>query len=279
MIEEYLGDAQHQGLGVREAYLVAGERAIDRNDHSVIRGTAPATATLRLHKEFATALHPNQGANAHIDDVLDSTLDVAPSGDYEWDVNPSGRPFHEGETYTMSCELPGEDPVSMEVFVARGDKTTANWSLACAAEGGSGPVRCHGEVATIVGSKGRDRGKNALLGTNRADVFQARGGDDVVRAVGGDDIVCGGAGADVLDGGGGDDLLRGGPGKDSCPGSKPSERKSCRVLVRSPARQQVRRRPSPLRRSSRNRRSLPCRSGGGSSRGSGSRSPKPGSRS
>ena len=35
---------------------------------------------------------------------------------------PSGRPFHQGETWTMSCELPGEDPVSQQVFVARGDK-------------------------------------------------------------------------------------------------------------------------------------------------------------
>ena len=31
---------------------------------------------------------------AHIDDVQDSTLDAPDSGDYEWDVMPSGRPLH-----------------------------------------------------------------------------------------------------------------------------------------------------------------------------------------
>ncbi|MDQ2676147.1 MAG: hypothetical protein M3Y34_05005, partial [Actinomycetota bacterium] len=107
VIEEYVGDAQHPGAGVREAYLIAGERAADPDEHSVIEGVAPAAATLRLHKEFETPLHPNRGQNAHIDDVLDTTLDVADDGTYEWHVMPSGRPLHQGETWTMSCELPG----------------------------------------------------------------------------------------------------------------------------------------------------------------------------
>jgi hypothetical protein len=229
VIEEYLGDPQHSGEGVREAFLVAGEVAADRDEHSVIKGSAPAEATLRLHKEFETPLHPNQGQNAHIDDVLDSTLDVPDGGDYEWDVMPSGRPFHQGETWTMSCELPGEDPVSEQVFVSRGEKADVNWAADCASGGGPGPVKCLGTVATLVGSKGNDRGASKLIGTPGVDVIVARSGNDVVRAGDGKDIVCGGTGADEIDGGGGDDVLRGGPGKDRCPGAQKSEVRSCRI--------------------------------------------------
>jgi len=228
VIEEYLGDAQHPGEGVREAFLVAGERAADRSEHSVIRGSAPETATLRLHKEFETPLHPDQGANAHIDDVLDSTLEVPDGGDYEWDVMPSGRPLHQGETWTMSCELPGEDPVSTQVFVARGDSADVDWAADCAAGGGPDPVKCRGEVATLVGSTGNDRGTSKLIGTPGADVIVARRGNDVIRADAGKDIVCGGGGDDEIAGGRGKDVLRGGPGKDVCKGAERSEVRSCR---------------------------------------------------
>ena len=228
VIEEYVGDAQHAGEGAREAYLIAGERAADRDEHSVIEGSAPETATLRLHKEFETPLHPNQGQNAHIDDVLDSTLAVPDGGDYEWDVMPSGRPLHQGETWTMSCELPGEDPVSTEVFVARGDSATVNWGADCATGGGPDPVKCRGEVATLVGTEGNDRQANKLLGSQGRDVIVALKGRDKVQASDNDDIVCGGPGDDQLIGGKGEDLLRGGPGKDSCPRSEPSEVRSCR---------------------------------------------------
>ncbi len=197
----------------------------------MIEGSAPETATLRLHKEFETPLHPDQGANAHIDDVLDSTLDVPDGGDYEWDVMPSGRPFHQGETWTMSCELPSEDPVSQEVFVARGDKATVNWGAACEAGGGIDPVKCRGTVATLIGSKGNDRGASKLIGTPGVDVIVAGlKGNDVVQADAGKDIVCGGSGDDVLWGGKGKDVLRGGPGKDGCPDAEGNEANSCRGI-------------------------------------------------
>jgi Ca2+-binding RTX toxin-like protein len=228
VIEEYIGNAQHAGEGVREAYLAAGKVAADRDEHSVIEGSAPETATLRLHKEFETPLHPNQGANAHIDDVLDSTLEVPDGGDYQWDVMPSGRPFHQGETWTMSCELPSEDPISQQVFVARGDKAMVDWGAACEAGGGPNPVKCRGTVATLIGSKGNDRGASKLIGTPGVDVIAALKGNDVVLADAGKDIVCGGSGDDELDGGPDKDVLRGGPGKDRCPGASRAEVKSCR---------------------------------------------------
>lgn len=52
-------------------------------------------------------------------------------------------------------------------------------------------------------------------GTDAAEAFKARGGDDVVAAAGGDDDVDCGAGNDVCGGGAGDDNLVGGPGDDS----------------------------------------------------------------
>ena len=229
VIEEYLGDPQHAGEGVREAFLVAGERAADRSEHSVIRGAAPEAATLRLHKEFETPLHPSRGENAHRDDALDSTLDVPDGGNYTWDVMPSGRPLHQGETWTMSCELPGADPVAQQVFVARGDQAEVDWAADCAAGGGSDPVTCRGQDATLVGTPGPDRGASKLIGTRGADVIVARGGNDRVRADAGKDLVCGGSGDDEINGGRGKDLLRGGPGKDRCPGADPSEARSCRV--------------------------------------------------
>lgn len=228
VIEEYLGDAQHAGMGAREAYLIAGERAADRAEHSLIQGNAPDTATLRLRKEFEVPLHPNQGAGASFADELDSTLEVPASGAYEWDVMPSGRPFAQGETWTMSCELPGEAPVGQQVFVARGEAATVNWGADCAGGGGEPSPSCRGDVATLIGTVGDDRGGAKLIGTSGADVVQARGGDDSVVTDAGGDTVCGGSGDDTLKGGKGTDLLRGGPGKDRCPGAKDSEIRSCR---------------------------------------------------
>ncbi|MEJ7876401.1 MAG: M14 family zinc carboxypeptidase [Solirubrobacterales bacterium] len=229
VIEEYVGDAQHPGEGVREAYLIAGERAADRSEHSVIEGSAPDAATLRLRKDFQVPLHPQQGPNASFADELETTLDVPDGGSYEWDVMPSGRPLQQGETWTMSCELPGEDPVSRQVFVARGESAAIDWGAGCATGGGTEEVSCRGDVATLVGSLGDDRGETKLRGTSGVDVVQARGGDDVAKADDGKDIVCGGSGNDVLDGGKGKDLLRGGPGNDRCPGAKPDEVRSCRI--------------------------------------------------
>ena len=238
VVEEYVGDAEHPGEGVREAFLVAAERAGDRSEHSVIKGTAPAAATLRLRKEFDVPLHPNQGEDASFPDELDSTLDVpgvTPRGaggasSYEWDVMPSGRPFAQGETYRMTCELPGEGPVARDVFVARGESVTVDWGNDCAGGNGPEPPTCKGLVATLIGTPGDDASETKVIGTPEGDVIHARGGADVARADRGKDTVCGGSGDDRLIGGKGVDVLRGGPGKDRCPDADPSEVRSCRVV-------------------------------------------------
>jgi Ca2+-binding RTX toxin-like protein len=114
------------------------------------------------------------------------------------------------------------------VFVARGDKAIVDWGAACQAGGGPNPVKCRGTVATLLGSKGNDRGASKLIGTPGVDVIAGLKGNDVVVADAGKDIVCGGSGDDELDGGPDKDVLRGGPGKDHCPGSSAGEVKSCR---------------------------------------------------
>ena len=52
VVTEYIGDAAHPGLGVREAFLLAGEEAADTDNHGVISGTVPPGATLTLRKQF-----------------------------------------------------------------------------------------------------------------------------------------------------------------------------------------------------------------------------------
>ncbi|MEH2442686.1 bluetail domain-containing putative surface protein [Nostoc sp.] len=54
-----------------------------------------------------------------------------------------------------------------------------------------------------------------ITGTQYADAFEVRGGNDIFRGGAGNDILNGGAGDDTLDGGAGNDSLIGGAGNDS----------------------------------------------------------------
>ncbi|MGP3979997.1 M14 family zinc carboxypeptidase [Streptomyces sp. KR80] len=87
VIDEYVGAGEFAGKGNREAFLIALESAVDVKAHSVIAGAAPADATLRLKKTFATPTW--SGA---IKDTLDTTMVVGRSGKFTWHVNPSTRP-------------------------------------------------------------------------------------------------------------------------------------------------------------------------------------------
>ncbi len=82
------------------------------------------------------------------------------------------------------------------------------------------PPRCHGQVATIVGTAGDDR----LVGTAGRDVIVGLGGADRIAGLGGDDVICGGANVgrdghqvrgDDIDGGPGSDYID--PGRDRRP--------------------------------------------------------------
>ena len=56
--DEYVGAGAYAGKGNREAFFIAMENAADASKHSVIAGTGPAGAQLRLRKAFVTETSP-----------------------------------------------------------------------------------------------------------------------------------------------------------------------------------------------------------------------------
>jgi hypothetical protein len=94
VIDEYLGAGFYKGKGNRAAYLIALENAVSAKNHSIIGGTAPAGATLRLKKTFATPTWEGS-----FNDTLETTMVVGPNGQYVWHVNPSTRPLMRARQY------------------------------------------------------------------------------------------------------------------------------------------------------------------------------------
>jgi hypothetical protein len=221
VVAEYLGNDNRRTDfdGMRGAFVVAGEEAGDTGNHSVIRGNAPPGATLRLRKVFETPTCEDstcaEGNGPPLTDTIDTRLGV-PDGAYEWHVNPSGRPLHPDEVWTMTCRQPGRrKEFSTTVSVARGEVVTVDWNGRC----GRAPT-CLGERATLAAPRtpGKKGQKVNLTGTKDADVIVHRGKRGRVKARGGDDRVCGGGGKNRVNGGKGDDRVRGGNGNDRLSG-------------------------------------------------------------
>jgi PKD repeat protein len=106
----------------------------------VIQGSGPPGATLRLRKEFDA---PTSQSGLTVHEVLNTTMAVPASGQYEWHVNPSSRPDVDpgagrnppAEVWTMTCRRAGsEDTFSTTVSVNRGQEATVNWASACGDE-------------------------------------------------------------------------------------------------------------------------------------------------
>jgi hypothetical protein len=101
VVDEYLGKAgtPTEGKGNRGAYFAALENAADQRQHSVITGTAPKDAVLRLGKEFMTATSPvvsavpgqAAGPPREFKDVLNTTT-TTEGGPFAYHANPSTRP-------------------------------------------------------------------------------------------------------------------------------------------------------------------------------------------
>jgi Zinc carboxypeptidase len=105
VIDEYLGAGQYAGKGNRAAYLIALENAVNPTTHSVLTGKAPAGATLRLRKTFASPTWESS-----IQDTLNSTMTVGPDGRFTWHVNPSTRPVvMDRQVETVSGEPVAEE--------------------------------------------------------------------------------------------------------------------------------------------------------------------------
>ncbi|CAA9508172.1 MAG: Carboxypeptidase T precursor [uncultured Solirubrobacteraceae bacterium] len=107
------------GGGNREAYFVAAESTADRAKHSVLQGKAPAGATLRLTKEFDTLTSKvqdaagNEGAERKLQDKLDYSMTVPPSGSFTWSVNPSTRPAVAPKAGRFPTGTPS-DPIELQ---------------------------------------------------------------------------------------------------------------------------------------------------------------------
>lgn len=157
VIDQYLGVAgtATAGKGVREALLLAAEQAGDPAGHSVISGSAPAGATLRLHKDFTTRTSDlcvtSRSATADcgprtpaigIPDFLDSRLTVPESGRYVWHIDPSTRPFARAtpESWTLTCERDGAPVVSQRLFIAIGQAKSVDPCGTPPSAGGTSPA-------------------------------------------------------------------------------------------------------------------------------------------
>lgn len=119
VVDEYRGTGKYAGRGNREAFLIALENAVNPKQHSIIRGEAPAGATLKISKSFRTPTWTSS-----IRDRLTSSMRVPASGRYLWHVNPSTRPTVAAagrtEYWTLTCSRGGERRMTVKVRVARG---------------------------------------------------------------------------------------------------------------------------------------------------------------
>jgi hypothetical protein len=110
VVDQYLGAGAYAGKGNREAYLLALENTVDASKHSVLAGKAPAGATLRLRKQFATPTYDGSSFT----DRLDTTMTVPASGSFAWHVNPSTRPL----VMKHRLEVLAEQPTREQTYTA-----------------------------------------------------------------------------------------------------------------------------------------------------------------
>lgn len=101
VIDEYLGAGEYAGKGNREAYLDALENTVDTSTHSVIKGSAPKGATLRLRKQFATPTWESS-----FTDTLDTTMQVGDGGKFTWHINQSTRPVVQEKLVEITEDKP-----------------------------------------------------------------------------------------------------------------------------------------------------------------------------
>jgi len=165
--------------GMKEAMLRAGEASV--REGSRIRGAAPPGSTLRITKRFSipvcqgfTETDQCISPTPTIPEILSSEMVVPASGKFSWRVNPSSRPQVPGETWRLTCQAPGGDPVSREVSVDRGASVTVGLANCKPGRAGRPVARFRlieraiaGRRAALVSSS---TARNTLIVSNRWDL-------------------------------------------------------------------------------------------------------------
>ncbi len=165
--------------GMKEAILRAAEASL--REGSRIRGEAPPGSTLRITKRFSipvcqgfTETDQCVSPTPTIPEILSSEMVVPASGEFSWRVNPSSRPQAPGETWRLTCQAPGGDPVSREVAVERGASVTVGLANCKPGPAGRPVARFRlieraiaGRRAALVSSS---TARNTLIVSNRWDL-------------------------------------------------------------------------------------------------------------
>jgi len=183
--------------GLREAYTLAGETAVDRGSHSVIEGAAPAGRTLRIRKtiSYRTSERPDdEGVQYPVQTITEpreSTLVVPAGGAFTWHVNPSGQPRVATQTaWEMTCEDGAGNVLgSKSVYVER-SQTINVGDVPCGQPATAPPnaVACtdpNGFRTVAVKRTGRSLRISFSKRTRNAatvEVFQTSKGGTIVRA-------------------------------------------------------------------------------------------------
>ena len=152
-------NGKYGGGGNREAYYIAAEHAANTAHHSVIEGSGPAGATIRIAKEF---LHLTKGGDpldespVRRTDILNYSTVIPASGSFTWHINQSTRPGAvmkgEKEVWNLTCEQGGKVIGKAQVSVDRGAKATLGNVCSGGAPGGSGGGGGGADASTLPAS-------------------------------------------------------------------------------------------------------------------------------
>ena len=86
--------------GLREAFTLAGEAAVDGGSHGLLRGTAPPGSVLRLE---GRAVYETDAPVRTIREPRTAALVVPADGRFAWHVTPSDGPGAPAGRWTLAC--------------------------------------------------------------------------------------------------------------------------------------------------------------------------------
>jgi hypothetical protein len=161
-VAEWDGTISGANGGNREALYRITEFAANPAGHSLIRGSGPAGAVLRIARDTTSETQEGPDVPEH----LESTMVIPAGGQFEWHVNQSTSPFAvkagQTQTWTLTCEQPaGTVLKSQSVFVARGQAVTLDPCSSSPGQGGNGGGGAGGEDTPPPADKAEQPGLRA----------------------------------------------------------------------------------------------------------------------